>query len=55
MVTALDSRPTTAIPVPSATPAQISGSSIASSDPKTRNSTIPAAMNPKTSEFDPRC
>ena len=44
---AFDSRPITAMAVPSDTRAEVSGISAASSEPKTRSSTIPAARMPK--------
>src|SRR5207302_4880969 len=42
-----DRRPITAMAVPSDTRAEASGINAASSEPKTRNSTIPAARMPK--------
>ena len=41
-----DSSPTSAIPIPSDAPAVSSGSSVASSEPNTRNSTTAAAAKP---------
>ena len=44
---AFDSRPITPMAVPSDTRAEVSGISAASNEPKTSNSTIPAARMPK--------
>ncbi len=49
------SRPMTAVPAPSETPAVISGRNIATNEPKARNSTIAAAMKPMNSDESEFC